>query len=44
MMNYMWKEMVVAYFKVEFSRGPVTGFCENGNEPSGHIRGGEFVD
>jgi hypothetical protein len=23
---------------------PVVGFCENGNEPSGSIRGGKFLD
>jgi len=25
-------------------QGPVAVFCENGNEPSGSIKGGEFVD
>jgi hypothetical protein len=24
--------------------GPVTGFCEHGNEPSGSIKDGEFLD
>jgi hypothetical protein len=24
--------------------GPVAGCCENGNEPSGSIKGGEFLD
>jgi hypothetical protein len=24
--------------------GPVAGCCEHGNEPSGSIKGGEFVD
>jgi hypothetical protein len=24
--------------------GPVTGCCEHGNEPSGSIEGGEFLD
>jgi hypothetical protein len=24
--------------------GPVSGFCEQGNEPSGSINGGEFLD
>jgi hypothetical protein len=24
--------------------GPVTGSCEHGNEPSGPIKGGEFLD
>jgi hypothetical protein len=24
--------------------GPVTGSCEHGNEPSGSIKGGEFLD
>jgi hypothetical protein len=24
--------------------GPVTGCCEQGNEPSGSIKGGEFLD
>jgi hypothetical protein len=25
-------------------QGPVTGCCEHGNEPSGSIKGGEFLD
>jgi len=25
-------------------KGPVAGSCEQGNEPSGSIKGGEFVD
>jgi hypothetical protein len=24
--------------------GPVAGSCEHGNEPSGSIKGGEFLD
>jgi hypothetical protein len=24
--------------------GPLAGFCERGNEPSGSIKGGEFLD
>jgi hypothetical protein len=24
--------------------GPAVGFCELGNEPSGSIKGGEFLD
>jgi hypothetical protein len=24
--------------------GPVAGFCEHGNDPSGSIKGGEFLD
>jgi hypothetical protein len=26
------------------SIGPVVGFCEHGNEPSGSIKGGEHID
>jgi hypothetical protein len=25
-------------------QGPVAGCCEHGNEPSGSIKGGEFLD
>jgi hypothetical protein len=25
-------------------KGPVVGFCEHGNEPSGSIKGEEFLD
>jgi hypothetical protein len=25
-------------------KGPVAGPCEHGNEPSGSIKGGEFLD
>jgi hypothetical protein len=25
-------------------KGPVTGSCGHGNEPSGFIKGGEFLD
>jgi hypothetical protein len=25
-------------------KGPVTGSCEHNNEPSGYIKGGEFLD
>jgi hypothetical protein len=24
--------------------GPIVAFCEHGNEPSGSIKGGEFLD
>jgi hypothetical protein len=25
-------------------QGEVAGFCEHGNEPSGSMKGGEFID
>jgi hypothetical protein len=25
-------------------QGPVAGSCDHGNEPSGYIKGGEFLD
>jgi hypothetical protein len=25
-------------------KGPVAGFCEHGNEPSGSVKGGLFLD
>jgi len=29
---------------MHLTRGPVAGSCEHGNEPSGSIRGSEFLD
>jgi hypothetical protein len=29
---------------VSVGEGPVVGFCEQGDEPSGSIKGGEILD
>jgi hypothetical protein len=29
---------------IYLSQRPVAGFCEYGNDPSGSIKGGEFLD
>jgi hypothetical protein len=28
----------------ELEQGPVAGYCDHGNEPSGSMKGGEFLD
>jgi hypothetical protein len=28
----------------DFGQRPVSGSCDHGNEPSGSIKGGEFLD
>jgi hypothetical protein len=37
-----WK--VEDWIYLDQDRGPVAGCCEHGNEPSGSIKGGEFLD
>jgi hypothetical protein len=48
-----WKDNIKMYLKeigwegLDSSgsgQGPVAGCCEHGNEPSGSIKGGEFLD